>query len=713
MLNGHPVLGCDGTPPPPPPPPPPTTAPTPSSGTEGSAARPSPTAAAATLPAVRTVSPVPEYAPDLLEVEFARSASASTKREVLARASVRVVRRVAAIGLFVVQVPPARRDVTLAQLLSSPGVARAGKDAIASALDTVPNDSDWSAQWGLNKVRLPAAWDTTRGSNSVIVAVVDTGVDASHADLVGATLPGYDLVNGDNDPADDEGHGTGVAGMIAARTNNRQGVAGVCWGCSILPIKVLGSDGRGDLATVAAGIVKAVDSGARVINLSLGGPAPDPSLDDAVAYATRNGVLVVAAAGNNGTSSQFYPAATPGVIAVAATDEGDALYPWSNYGPWVALAAPGCDPTALRGGGYGTCCGTSFAAPLVSGLLGLERSLRPTATRDELIDAAERSAAGIGAVVSRGRVDAAAALAALPAPAAPVPAPTAPASTTLNGSLAKKGAAWNAKLTIGEGQATATVTWSGAARLTVALTDRNRTVARQTGSSPLQVTGTFAAGRLTLTVGGATRKLALSVTLLYPSPAVAAEAPAPPSERAVRLSPIPVLPPGLAGPQLGAPPPGTEPRALGFALADRASLAGSVLAAVNQVRRAHGLPAVKGSPALAHAALAHVRALAVSGQFTHDWSDGTPFQDWIVRYFATPKTGTWAAGENLVWSSGEMNAKAVIAAWLASPPHRHILLDPTWRELGAGAVLCTGAPGVYGGANALVVAADFGAASAP
>jgi subtilisin family serine protease/uncharacterized protein YkwD len=707
-VNGSVVVGCQEQTPPPSPP---------ASPSRDSGQAPAATvsdressAGLATVGSVRSVPPVPEFVPNLLTVRFEAAASAAARQHALAQAGVTVVRRVDAIGLVLVRVEPARRDAALAQLQVSPAVARAGKDPIVSALDTVPNDTDWSYQWGLQKVHLPAAWDKTRGSSSVIVAVLDTGVDTAHLDLAGATLPGFDLVNGDTDPADDEGHGTGVAGVIAARTNNREGVAGVCWGCSILPIKVLGSDGRGDLATVAAGIVRAVDTGAQVINLSLGGPAGDPSLDDAIAYATRNGVLLVAAAGNNGSAAPFYPAASPGVISVAATDETDHLYSWSNYGPWVALAAPGCDPTALSGGGYGIYCGTSFATPLVSGLLGLARSLSPTATRDELIDAVERSATSIGAVVGRGRVDAAATLAAVPASASPLPAPAQPATRTLRGSLSKSGKPWSSTLSIGPGTATATLTWTGAARLTATLSGPGGTHARQTGTSPLQVSADFPAGRLTATVSGARVKQVFSVTLLYPPPAAAAEAPRAPSEPAVLLSPVPQVVSGLPGPQLGAPPPTAEPTALGFGLTDRPALATSLLAAINQVRRAHRLPVVTGSVQLARGALAHVRALAASGRFTHDWSDGTPFGTWILRYFPAPRSGTWVAGENLVWGSAAMTPTAAVAAWLASPPHRRILLDPRWREFGAGAVLCTDAPGVYGGTDALIVAGDFGAA---
>src|SRR5437588_683531 len=127
----------------------------------------------------------------------------------------------------------------LAALAASAARSAPTGDPLVQAFDTIPNDALWPQQWGLQAAALPEAWDVTHGSPTVVVAVVDTGVDASHPDLHGAVLPGIDLVNGDADPSDDEGHGTAVAGVIAARTDNRTGQAGACWSCLVLPIKAL------------------------------------------------------------------------------------------------------------------------------------------------------------------------------------------------------------------------------------------------------------------------------------------------------------------------------------------------------------------------------------------------------------------------------------------------------------------------------------------
>jgi subtilisin family serine protease len=193
--------------------------------------------------------------------------------------------------------------------------------------------------------------------------------------------------------------------------------------------KVVGSDGTVSLEGEVAAIRWAVDNGARVINLSLGGTFGS-TVADAVKYATAKGVLVVAAAGNNGNSAPFYPAADPGVLSVAATQPDDTLYSWSDYGSWVAVAAPGCNVTTGLAGGFGGFCGTSASTPVVSGLAALAWSFAPGASADAITSAITTSAYSLRSV-EYGRVDAAGTLAALgatfqPAPQAPVaPAPQA------------------------------------------------------------------------------------------------------------------------------------------------------------------------------------------------------------------------------------------------------------------------------------------------
>ena len=211
-------------------------------------------------------------------------------------------------------------------------------------------------------------------------------------------LPGIDLVNGDDDADDDNGHGTHVAGIVAATGDNAIGGAGVCWGCRILPVKALGADGSGAYSTLAAGTTWAADHGARVINLSLRGSSDSLTLRSAVRYATDQGIVVIAAAGNSGVSSRFYPAGFDGVVAVGAADRNGARFTFSNYGTdWVDVAAGGCSVSTWPGGGYTSMCGTSMATPFVSGSLGLLLAAVPDATPSGAEAALEATAGPEGA----------------------------------------------------------------------------------------------------------------------------------------------------------------------------------------------------------------------------------------------------------------------------------------------------------------------------
>src|SRR5712691_7834573 len=275
-------------------------------GSEGGASPPP--------PATSSPPPAPQYVPDLLNVRFKPRTPAAAVRDELERARVTEYRRIPQIGVYVVRVAPERRAAALASLQASRWVTRAERGVFLHALSTNPNDADWPSQWGLRTVGAPLAWELTRGSSAVVVGVLDTGADEAHPDLRGAFVAGTDLVNGDEAPGDDHGHGTAVAGIIAARTNNRVGIAGICWACLVMPIKVLDSTGTGDDSTIAAGIVEAVDAGAFVINMSFGGPDTTAALGDAIVYAQSKGVVLVVAAGNTGTTEPFYPAAYPGVL---------------------------------------------------------------------------------------------------------------------------------------------------------------------------------------------------------------------------------------------------------------------------------------------------------------------------------------------------------------------------------------------------------------
>jgi serine protease len=248
-----------------------------------------------------------------------------------------------------------------------------------------PNDTCFKYQWHLRQIGMPGAWKQGNGKGA-IVAVIDTGV-TKVGDLADTKfVPGYNFVTNNADAADDHGHGTHVAGTIAESTNNGIGVAGVAYGASIMPLKVLSARGSGSLGGIAQAIRWAADHGANVINMSLGGPMAAGTLASAVKYAHGKGVVVVAAAGNDGRGRVSYPARYPGVIAVAATQDDGATTFYSNWGPEIDIAAPGGNTRGNANGGvlqhtvvpgdtsrtdYLYFMGTSMAAPHVAGVAAL------------------------------------------------------------------------------------------------------------------------------------------------------------------------------------------------------------------------------------------------------------------------------------------------------------------------------------------------------
>ncbi len=268
----------------------------------------------------------------------------------------------------------------VARLRAEPDVQFAEPNTTVHATITPTDPLYASNQWNLPQIGMPAAWDRTTGSASVIVAVLDTGVDATQPDLAVRTVAGYNFIANNTNTADDNFHGTFVAGIIGAAANNGTGIAGVCWTCAIMPVKVLDATGSGDMFHAAEGIDWAVAHGAKVINMSFGGPTADTGLQTAVNNAWNAGVVLVAAAGNDNGGPVLYPAAFPNVMAIASLSQAGTRSTFSNVGPQLALSAPGeniasvmCACAAYTGG-YGTGSGTSFAAPQVAGVAALMAS---------------------------------------------------------------------------------------------------------------------------------------------------------------------------------------------------------------------------------------------------------------------------------------------------------------------------------------------------
>lgn len=290
--------------------------------------------------------------------------------------------------------PSAREGKALAERWRGErGVVDAGLDVeVRGSVDPYQ-----ASQWGLPATRAIDAWAVGDAAGQT-VAVVDSGADLGHPDLAAVLTPGYDLVDNDATPQDDNGHGTHVAGIIGAVAGNGIGVAGVAQRVKIMPVRVLDATGSGYSSAVAAGIRWAADHGATVVNLSLGSPDYSSLTASAVDYALARGITVVAASGNEGMSAPSYPAALPGVIAVGAVDRYGVLAPFSNTGSHLALAAPGVDILSTLPGGYGSLSGTSMAAPFVAGAAAVVRAAQPGVSATRVLSALQSTARDLGPI---------------------------------------------------------------------------------------------------------------------------------------------------------------------------------------------------------------------------------------------------------------------------------------------------------------------------
>jgi thermitase len=327
-------------------------------------------------------------------------------------------------------------------------------DATIHVADVIPNDPSSPMQWGLNSpnnvdIDAPAAWQVTTGSPATVVAVIDSGIDTTHPDLAGqlwnnptanadgliGDVHGWNFIDNNADISDQNGHGTHVAGILAAAGNNGYGVAGVDWGARLMVLKFIDANGNGSIDAAVQAIYFAVQHGARVINASWGGEDYSQALVDAIGYANAHNVVFVTAAGNESVNNdvvQSYPAAVrlPNTISVAAVDQAGNLADFSNYGSTVDIAAPGVNILSTLPHGFGVLSGTSMSAPFVSGVVALVAGQHPEYTAAQLVQRVLATAKPLptlaGLVATGGIVDAANAVGAT--------APPAPPNTTISSS---------------------------------------------------------------------------------------------------------------------------------------------------------------------------------------------------------------------------------------------------------------------------------------
>jgi len=292
------------------------------------------------------------------------------------------VKQVGHLGVHRVRVTHGDRDVLRHRIEKRREVEFVEPNALVSP-DAIPNDSEYVNEWHLAKIGAPAAWDTTVGSTAIVVAVLDSGIAAGHEDFQGKLVAGWNFNDDNADTTDLSGHGTMVAGVVAPATNNAIGVSGVTWASPLMPVRVTLPDGTAYLSTIATGLVWAADHGARVMNVSFSDVAGSATIRSAAQYVQSKGGVVVASAGNCACTDPT--AENPYVISVAATDSADGVKSFSSRGAYVDIAAPGTlIRTTAQKGDYVYNAGTSFASPIVGGVVALMMAVNPHATPTDL-----------------------------------------------------------------------------------------------------------------------------------------------------------------------------------------------------------------------------------------------------------------------------------------------------------------------------------------
>ncbi len=351
------------------------------------------------------------------------------------------VGKIEGIGVHIVELPAKASEKAIAALLSKNKHFKfAELDAVVAPAGTA-NDPYFPNAWHLSKIGAPTAWDASQG-DGVIVAILDTGVNGNHEDLVGRMVPGWNFYDNNADTSDVHGHGTAVAGAAVANTNNGKGVAAIAGNAYIMPVRIADANAQATGSAIAQGLVWAADRGAKVANISYHGIPGNLTVQNAAQYMKNKGGLVVVAAGN--TSAEIVSPADDSMIFVSATDGNDVKTSWSSWGNYVDVAAPGVNIyTTDRGGGYRTASGTSLASPVVAGVVGLMWAANPRLGPSDIErvlfgTARDLGKAGFDSYYGHGRVDAAAAVqAALTAEARDVTAPTVSVTSPNNGSTVK------------------------------------------------------------------------------------------------------------------------------------------------------------------------------------------------------------------------------------------------------------------------------------
>jgi thermitase len=339
-----------------------------------------------------------EFVPGRVLVKFREGIGADHARQIIAALGARDADEIPHIGVHILDLPYEASETAFAQAFQArPEVEFAELDRKVPAQQMEPNDPVYALSansWSFHKINAPEAWALDVGSSSVTIAILDTGVDGNHEDLALKMVPGWNIYGNNSDTSDVNGHGTGVAGVAGASSNNGIGVASVAWACWIMPIRISDPSGYASYSAMASGLTWAADHGARVANISYN-VTGSSTVSSAAKYFQSKGGVVATAAGNNGTCVQT--ADDPYVLTIGATDSSDLLYSWSNSGKNLDLVAPGNASTPMNGGGYAGGGGTSIASPFVAGAAALIFSANPNLTTGQVRDILEQSADDLGA----------------------------------------------------------------------------------------------------------------------------------------------------------------------------------------------------------------------------------------------------------------------------------------------------------------------------
>ena len=358
----------------------------------------------------------PEFVAERVLVKFRPEVGSEGRGRVIAEAGATIEGEIPGAGVLILSLGNGVAADAVAEAMSRrPEVEFAEPDHWVP-LSRDPNDPSYPAQWHLPKIQAPAAWDTTIGDSGLIIAVLDTGVDSTHPDLASKMIPGWNVYDGNTDTADVYGHGTAVAGSIAAAGDNWEGIASVVWNCLVMPIRISATNGWATYSAAASGLTWAADGGARVANISYSMSNSSTVRSAAQYFQNQNGGGVVTISAGN--SSTFDSSAdNPYVLTVGATDRYDVLAGWSNTGNNVDVTAPGVSIyTTANGGGYRYASGTSFSAPITAGVAALAFSANPNLSGAEVQEIVRESADDMGDLgwdptYGAGRVNAAEAVA--------------------------------------------------------------------------------------------------------------------------------------------------------------------------------------------------------------------------------------------------------------------------------------------------------------